>query len=182
VPHHALGVFNKGRYMIGNHQGVESMTNSTTRIEQVMNSVASQAVQGSRVAGKAASRARDTSETWAGRITGATVRQRQERLGNHKRSIAKVGAIGLGSAAALGVAGFLAAPAVGAAIGGAAGLYGAAAVSHGLAILGGGALSAGGAGMAGGMWTVTGAGAVTGLLTAGGGTALHELGAATAGR
>ncbi len=168
--------------MSRNHQDVESMTNNTTRIGQVMNSVTSQAGQGSRVAGNAANHARDISTTWAGRVAGLTVRQTQEGLGSHKRSIAKVGVVGLGSAAALGVAGFLAAPAVGAAIGGAAGLYGAAAVSHGLAILGGGALSAGGAGMAGGIWTVTGVGAMTGLLTAGGGTALHELGAATAGR
>ncbi len=97
-----------------------------------------------------------------------------------KRSLGKIGLIGIGAAVALGVAGFLAAPLVGAAIGGAAGLGGAAAVSHGLAILGGGALAAGGAGMAGGMWLVAGVGAAAGLLAAGGGTALYELGSATA--
>jgi len=102
-------------------------------------------------------------------------------LGAHtKRSLGKIGLIGIGAAVALGVAGFLAAPLVGAAIGGAAGLGGAAAVSHGLAILGGGALAAGGAGMAGGMWLVAGVGAAAGLLAAGGGTALYELGSATA--
>jgi hypothetical protein len=97
-----------------------------------------------------------------------------------KRSLGKIGLIGITAAIALGVAGFVAAPLVGAAIGGAAGLGGAAAVGHGLAILGGGALAAGGAGMAGGMWLVTGVGVAAGLLAAGGGAALYELGSATA--
>jgi hypothetical protein len=106
---------------------------------------------------------------------------RRSALAAHrKRSLGKIGLIGVGAAVALGVAGFLAAPLVGAAIGGAAGLGGAAAVSHGLAILGGGALAAGGAGMAGGMWLVAGVGVAAGLLAAGGGTALYELGSATA--
>jgi hypothetical protein len=106
---------------------------------------------------------------------------RRSAIGAHtKRSLGKIGLIGIGAAVALGVAGILAAPLVGAAIGGAAGLGGAAAVSHGLAILGGGALAAGGAGMAGGMWLVAGVGAAAGLLAAGGGTALYELGSATA--
>jgi hypothetical protein len=165
-----------------NRQATESMTKNTSRFERVTDSVASQAVQGSQAAGAAVDHARDISAIWAGRVAGSTVRQAHKNRPRHGRSIAKAGVIGLGSAAVLGVTGFLAAPAVGAAIGSAAGLSGAAAVSHGLAILGGGALSAGGAGMAGGMWTVTGAGAATGLLTAGGGTALHEIGAATAGR
>jgi hypothetical protein len=94
--------------------------------------------------------------------------------------VGKIGLIGIGAAVVLGVAGFVAAPLVGAAIGTAAGLSGAAAVSHGLALLGGGALAAGGAGAAGGMWLVSGAGAAAGLLAAGGGTALYELGSATA--
>ena len=108
-------------------------------------------------------------------------RTRRSALAAHtKRSLGKIGLIGIGAAVALGVAGFVAAPLVGAAIGGAAGLGGAAAVAHGLAILGGGALAAGGAGMAGGMWLVAGVGVATGLLAAGGGTALYELGSATA--
>jgi hypothetical protein len=106
---------------------------------------------------------------------------RRSALAAHtKRSLGKIGLIGIGAAVVLGVAGFVAAPLVGAAIGTAAGLSGAAAVSHGLALLGGGALAAGGAGAAGGMWLVGGAGAAAGLLAAGGGTALYELGSATA--
>jgi hypothetical protein len=106
---------------------------------------------------------------------------RRSALAAHtKRSVGKIGLIGIGAAVVLGVAGFVAAPLVGAAIGTAAGLSGAAAVSHGLALLGGGALAAGGTGMAGGMWLVGGAGAAAGLLAAGGGTALYELGSATA--
>ena len=106
---------------------------------------------------------------------------RRSALAAHtKRSVGKIGLIGIGAAVVLGVAGFVAAPLVGAAIGTAAGLSGAAAVSHGLALLGGGALAAGGAGMAGGMWFVGGAGATAGLLAAGGGAALYELGSATA--
>jgi hypothetical protein len=106
---------------------------------------------------------------------------RRSALAAHtKRSLGKIGLIGITAAVALGVAGFVAAPLVGAAIGGAAGLGGAAAVAHGLAILGGGALAAGGAGMAGGMWLVAGVGVAAGLIAAGGGTALYELGSATA--
>lgn len=106
---------------------------------------------------------------------------RRSALAAHtKRSVGKIGLIGIGAAVVLGVAGFVAAPLVGAAIGSAAGLSGAAAVSHGLALLGGGALAAGGAGAAGGMWLVGGAGAAAGLLAAGGGAALYELGSATA--
>lgn len=59
-------------------------------------------------------------------------------------------------------AAFLAAPAIGGAIGGSAiggGLSGAAAVSHGLAMVGGGSLAAGGMGMAGGTAVITAVGA-----------------------
>jgi len=106
---------------------------------------------------------------------------RRSALAAHtRRSLGKIGLVGIAAAVALGVAGFVAAPLVGAAIGGAAGLGGAAAVGHGLAILGGGAIAAGGAGMAGGMWLVAGVGVAAGLLAAGGGTALYELGSATA--
>ena len=114
-------------------------------------------------------------------IIGRIDATRRSALAAHtKRSLGKIGLIGITAAVALGVAGFVAAPLVGAAIGGAAGLGGAAAVSHGLAILGGGALAAGGAGMAGGMWMVASVGVAAGLLAAGGGTALYELGSATA--
>jgi hypothetical protein len=62
--------------------------------------------------------------------------------------IAGYGAVGV---VALGLGGYFLAPALGAALGGAAGLAGAAATAHGLALLGGGTMAAGGAGMAGGM-------------------------------
>lgn len=72
--------------------------------------------------------------------------------------------------AAAGVAcaatGGLAAPAIGAAIGGTMGLSGAAATSAGLAALGGGSLAAGGAGMAGGTLLIQAALAGTGMLAA----------------
>lgn len=58
--------------------------------------------------------------------------------------------------------GAVAAPIVGGAIGGAAGLYGAAATSAGLAALGGGAVAAGGLGMAGGTFLVATAAGATG--------------------
>jgi hypothetical protein len=54
---------------------------------------------------------------------------------------------------------FVAAPAIGGAIGAYTGLSGAAATSHGLALLGGGSLAAGGLGMAGGTAVITAAGA-----------------------
>ena len=64
---------------------------------------------------------------------------------------------------ALGVlTGGMAAPLLGAAIGGSMGLGGAAATSAGLALLGGGSLAAGGAGMAGGMALVSAIGGVVG--------------------
>lgn len=56
----------------------------------------------------------------------------------------------------------LAAPAIGAAIGGAMGLSGAAAASAGLALLGGGAVAAGGFGMAGGTAVIIGLGGLAG--------------------
>lgn len=106
--------------------------------------------------------------------------ERSARGAHRKRSLGRIGYIGIGAAIAVGVVSLLAAPIAGAALGAAAGLSGAAAVSHGLALLGGGALAAGGAGMAGGMWVVAGAGAAAGLMAGGGGTALYELGSATA--
>lgn len=75
----------------------------------------------------------------------------------------KIGACVVGGSVVLGPAAFLAAPAVGGAIGSAFfGLSGAAAVSKGLATLGLGALSAGGFGMAGGVAVVSAMGAATG--------------------
>lgn len=53
---------------------------------------------------------------------------------------------------------FIAAPAIGGAIGAYTGLSGAAATSHGLAVLGGGSLAAGGLGMAGGTAVITASG------------------------
>jgi hypothetical protein len=60
--------------------------------------------------------------------------------------------------AVLGPLAYVAAPAIGGAIGASTGLSGAAATSHGLALLGGGSLTAGGLGMAGGTAVVTAAG------------------------
>lgn len=61
--------------------------------------------------------------------------------------------------AVVGPLAFVAAPAIGGAVGAWAGLSGAAATSHGLALLGGGSLAAGGFGMAGGTAVITAAGA-----------------------
>ncbi len=85
--------------------------------------------------------------------------------------------IGAGGLIVMALGGWLLAPAIGGAIGAAAGLSGAAATAHGLAILGGGSLAIGGAGMAGGMWVVTGAGAAIGLAATSGSTLLLQLGA-----
>jgi hypothetical protein len=100
-------------------------------------------------------------------------------LNVHMGRRTKIG-IGVVAGLAIGAAGgWVVAPAIGGALGGAAGLGGAAAVSHGLALLGGGALAAGGAGMAGGIALVTAMGAVGGGLIGLGGTALFtESGAA----
>ena len=84
-----------------------------------------------------------------------SVRRKTIRWGR----IAAVGVAGLGVGAA---AGFLAAPLIGAAIGGTFGLYGAAATNAGLAYLGGGSLAAGGFGMFGGTVVVVGAGGLAG--------------------
>jgi hypothetical protein len=77
--------------------------------------------------------------------------------------VERIGAAAVGGGVLLGPAAFLAAPAVGGAIGSTFfGLSGAAAVSKGLATLGLGALSAGGFGMAGGVAVVTALGAASG--------------------
>lgn len=80
----------------------------------------------------------------------------------------RVSKIAIGSVVAVGVAvplGFLAAPAIGGAIGSLGafgGFSGAAASAHGLALIGGGSLAAGGLGMAGGTAVVTAVGAAVG--------------------
>lgn len=97
---------------------------------------------------------------------------------HRRRNWVRVGVVGIGTAAVLAAGGWVAAPLIGTALGGSAGLTGAAATAHGLALLGGGTLAAGGAGMAGGMWMVAGAGATVGLLSGAGGTMLVQFGAA----
>lgn len=92
----------------------------------------------------------------------------EEYLQYEKPNFDKTSKIAVGSAAAAVVAvplAFLAAPAVGGAIGSLGmfgGLTGAAATSHGLALLGGGSLALGGLGMAGGTAVVTAVGAAVG--------------------
>ncbi|MEJ2866928.1 hypothetical protein WCD74_04070 [Actinomycetospora sp. OC33-EN08] len=104
------------------------------------------------------------------------VEEIERELGKLLRTI-KRDQVRWGRVAAAGAAGIVlgavtmgyAAPAVGAALGGAMGLSGAAATSAGLAALGGGSLAAGGFGMAGGAAFVAGAGGVLGAgLGAGG--------------
>lgn len=75
----------------------------------------------------------------------------------------RVAIYGLVGTLVMGAGGWVFAPAIGTALGTAAGLSGAAATSHGLAVLGGGSLAIGGYGMAGGMWLITGAGALAGI-------------------
>ena len=79
--------------------------------------------------------------------------------------ITKVAGGMIGTAAVVAPMAFLAAPALGAALGSSAlggGLSGAAATSHGLAILGGGSIASGGLGMAGGTAVVTATGTALG--------------------
>ncbi|WP_087560551.1 hypothetical protein [Rhodococcus sp. NCIMB 12038] len=85
--------------------------------------------------------------------------RRLRRKGVHWGKVAVIGAAGLAAGVATGG---WAAPAIGAAIGSAAGLTGAAATSAGLATLGGGAIAAGGFGIAGGTALVTGLGGIAG--------------------
>ena len=81
-----------------------------------------------------------------------------EHDSRHAKRISTYAGAAVGGALVLVPAFFLAAPAIGGAIGAWSGLSGAAASSHGLALLGGGALSAGGFGMAGGTAVVSAAG------------------------
>lgn len=74
----------------------------------------------------------------------------------------KVVTVGALSIAVLAPAAFIAAPAIGGAVGSLTGLTGAAASSHGLAMFGGGAIAAGGLGMAGGTTVLTALGGALG--------------------
>ncbi|NWN92871.1 DUF726 domain-containing protein [Marinobacter adhaerens] len=86
-----------------------------------------------------------------------------ERSGRNFKKIGTATACSVGTAAVIGPMAFLAAPAMGAAIGSSFyGLSGAAATSKGLAVLGGGAIASGGLGMAGGVGVVTATGAALG--------------------
>ena len=75
-----------------------------------------------------------------------------------------IGAVVVGAALVAFTAG-AAAPAIGAALGNAAGLSGAAATAHGLALLGGGAIAAGGGGVAAGTAVIVTAGGIVGAGT-----------------
>ncbi len=77
---------------------------------------------------------------------------------NAKR-FSTIAAVSVAGVAVVGPLAFVAAPAIGGALGAWTGLSGAAATSHGLALLGGGAITASGYGMAGGVVVVTAAGA-----------------------
>jgi len=74
------------------------------------------------------------------------------------KKFSTIAAVSVAGVALVGPLAYLAAPAIGGAIGAYAGLGGAAATSHGLAVLGGGSLAAGGFGMTGGTAVVTAAG------------------------
>lgn len=75
------------------------------------------------------------------------------------RRFSTIAAASVAGIAVVGPLAFVAAPAIGGALGAYLGLSGAAATSHGLALLGGGALAAGGYGMAGGTAVITAVGA-----------------------
>lgn len=115
-----------------------------------------------------------------GRVDSILATKKEVAKGYQNFDFGKVLAIGIGGAVVLGLGGWAAAPIIGSALGGAAGLSGAAATAHGLALLGGGSLAAGGAGMAGGLYLVTGAAVAIGGTTVGGSAFLIQLGAAGA--
>jgi hypothetical protein len=114
-------------------------------------------------------------------LTAQILDTRKEALQAHKslpwRKIVTTGVIGT---VLVATGGWILAPAIGSALGAAAGLSGAAATAHGLALLGGGSLAAGGAGMAGGLWLVAGGGTLLGGVAGGAGQALRQLGAGQA--
>lgn len=101
---------------------------------------------------------------------------RELRNSSLLKSATKVGGVLAAGALVLGGTGFVAAPFIGAALGGSAGLSGAAATSAGLAALGGGSLAAGGGGVAGGIFLITATGATIGGIAGGGGAAMYQLG------
>jgi len=89
----------------------------------------------------------------------------REWLSFDKRNLHRLTKVTMGAAGAaiaIAPAAFLAAPAIGGAIGSMTGLSGAAATSHGLALLGGGSIAGGGLGMAGGTAVVTAVGGALG--------------------
>jgi hypothetical protein len=104
----------------------------------------------------------------------------EARRAHRRLNWTKIALWGSGGLVAGALGGWLAAPALAAWLGTAAGLSGAAATAHGLALLGGGSLATGGLGAAGGMWIVAGAGAGLGLLSGGGAPLLTEMGAQAA--
>jgi len=85
-----------------------------------------------------------------------------KRESRNLKRIGTIYALSLGGAIAIGPCAFLAAPAIGGAVGAAMGLTGIAATNAGLAAIGGGALVAGGFGMAGGAAIVGATGAALG--------------------
>ena len=114
-------------------------------------------------------------------IVDEILKNQKEALKSHRKiDWVKVAAFGVGGTILFGIGGWLIAPAIGTALGEAAGLFGVAATNHGLALLGGGALSIGGGGMAAGTWVVTGVGGIIGGGISGGSPFLLQLGAAQA--
>ncbi|PWN04951.1 DUF726 domain-containing protein [Nocardioides silvaticus] len=91
---------------------------------------------------------------------------------NLSRSTKVVSAVVV-TAAAVTPAAWVAAPAIGGAVGSLTGLTGAAATSHGLATLGGGSLAAGGFGMVGGTAVITAVGGSVGGVVGGTATAAY---------
>ena len=85
-----------------------------------------------------------------------------ERESINIKKVATVGVAAVGAVAVVGPLVFVAAPAVGGAIGSLMGLSGAAATNAGLAFIGGGAMAAGGLGMAGGAAILTATGVALG--------------------
>jgi len=117
---------------------------------------------------------------WPSDVTNVEETKREAFSIHSKISWGKIGLFAVTGTVVLAAGGWIAAPAIGTALGSAAGLSGAAATAHGLALLGGGSLAMGGAGMAGGAMAVTGFSAFAGCAALGGGSLLVQLGAANA--
>lgn len=104
------------------------------------------------------------------------LKNQKESLRSHRKTdLLKVGIYGIGGIIVFGLGGWIMAPAIGVAIGAAAGLSGAASTAHGLALLGGGSLAMGGIRMSGGTWMITGIAAFSGLSVAGSNSLLLQL-------